>query len=121
MQQPAHALIALPDYANWLSTDDVAARLGVSSVVVNAWIVTGIKSETGRVHLRAAKVGGRWKVDPARVVEFVAATTAAALPASATPAAPDAVPPAKAVTASARNRRAEECMARLRERGVTAT
>lgn len=116
MQQPAPApTLALPRYADWLTTEGVADQVGTTSVVVNGWIVTGVKSEAGVIRLRAVKVGGRWRVEPAAVREFIDATTRAALPKSATdPAAPPAPVPE---TAADRNRRAEECMARMRARG----
>ena len=81
---PTDPLAAIPNYAAWLTTDQVAERVGASSVVVNNWIVTGIRTESGRLRLRAAKVGGRWKIEPAAVTEFVTAMTVASLPPSAT-------------------------------------
>lgn len=118
MQQPiATAAAVLPCYAEWLTPDQVAAQVGASAVVVNAWIVTGIKTEAGRLRLRAVKIGGRWKIDPAAVAEFVSAVTAASLPPSATAPAGAPAPP-KPETEADRVRRAAQCMARLKARGV---
>lgn len=117
--QPTTALVALPRYADWLTTEALARQVGTSSVVVTAWIVTGVKSEAGTIRLRAVKVGGRWRIEPAAVTEFVTATTRAALPKSATASAPADAPPAPVEeTVAQRNRRAAECMARLRAQGI---
>jgi hypothetical protein len=113
---PAVPIVALPRYADWLTTEAAAQQVGTSSVVVNGWIVSGVKSDTGTIRLRAVKVGGRWRIEPAAVAEFIAATTRAALPQSAT--APATAPTPAEETAADRNRRAAECMARLRQAGI---
>lgn len=117
--QAATLTLTVPNYAEWFTTEDVASRCGVSALVVNGWIVNGIKTDTGRVRLVASKVGGRWKVEPAALTAFVDATTAAALPASATSATARPVEQ-PGTTAADLNRRGAECMARLRSRGVRA-
>lgn len=116
MQQPVPSATTVHDYTSWLTTDEVAAKVGASPVAVNAWIVNGIKTETGRIRLRAVKIGKRWKIDPAAVAEFITATTAASLPASAT-AAPGIPAPPKPETEAGRAKRAADCMARIRARG----
>lgn len=116
--QAATLSLSVPNYADWLTTETVATKCGVSALVVNGWIVNGIKTETGRVRLVAAKVGGRWKVEPAALVTFVGATTAAALPESVTTAGTNPPTTQPATTAAALIRRGAECMARLRSRGV---
>src|SRR5262245_29517631 len=113
MQQPTTIPApALPRYADWLTTEQVADQVGASIIVVTNWITVGVKSETGTIRLRAKKVGGRWRIEPAAVAEFVEATTRAALPKSATAptAQPVATPPE---TEAARKRRGASCMARL--------
>jgi hypothetical protein len=117
--QAASLNFAVPNYADWLTTETVATKCGVSALVVNGWIVNGIKTDTGRVRLVASKVGGRWRVEPAALAAFVGATTAAALPESATSATARPVEQ-PATTAADLNRRGAECMARLRNRGVRA-
>lgn len=114
-QQPA---TALPRYADWLTTDAVAAQCGTSVAVVNAWIVTGVKSERGVIRLRASKIGGRWRIEPSAVTAFIDATTAASLPASATASAAQPPEPVRE-SAAARRIRLAQCMDDLAAMGVT--
>lgn len=116
MQQPATLPTVLPRYADWLTTEAVAALVGVSPILVTTWITTGVKSENGPIRLRAKKVGGRWKIEPSAVSEFIDATTRASLPPSAT--APEAQPAPRVESVADRTRRASECMARLQRAGI---
>lgn len=101
----------VPNLAHWLSPADVAARLGVGHLVVLGWITTGVKTDAGRMKLVAKKLGGRWKIDPARVAPFVDAMTRSALGEG-----PETAPPPE--PASHGRRRVRESMARLRAAGV---
>jgi hypothetical protein len=113
-----NAPAAFPRYADWLTTEQVGEQVGATSLVVNGWIVTGVKTDTGTIFLRAAKVGGRWRIEPAAVAEFVEATTAAALPKRATAAANGKEQPAPE-TAVDLKRRAASVRDRLIARGLS--
>ncbi|HEY1192344.1 MAG TPA: hypothetical protein VGE74_32270, partial [Gemmata sp.] len=81
---------------------------------------TGMQTERGRVHLKAVKVGGRWRVNPEWVTAFVTAMTVASLPKSAIDpefAAELPAPPAKGISQSERERRVKEAQERMRLRG----
>lgn len=117
MQTVSTPTVALPRYADWLTTEAVGEQVGASSIVVTGWITTGVKSETGAIRLRAVKVGGRWRIDPAAVAEFIAATTRAALPQSATAPQVATVAEPSGMSEAERNRRAAECEKRMRARG----
>lgn len=71
-----------PNYAEWLTLDQVAARTGVATATAWGWVKKGVKTEAGVVYLDGAKIGGVWRVDPAAIEPFVRATTRAALPAA---------------------------------------
>ncbi len=114
--QPVAEPAAIPNIAAWLSLDEVAGNLGVSSAAVTGYIKAGVGTDAGRLRLPAKKVGGRWRIDPGQVMPFVDAMTAASLPASA---ATDGVPvePPKESPSKARKRVADT-MAALRARGI---
>ncbi|MBY0515127.1 MAG: helix-turn-helix domain-containing protein [Gemmataceae bacterium] len=69
----------LPPLAAQLTPDDVAAKCGVTPRVVRVWIGTGVLVPAGnrrvRVKLRASRVGGRWRIAPADLAEFIRAAT----------------------------------------------
>lgn len=67
------------NHTQWMTLKQVAARVGASVAGVNGWIVEGVKTKTGQLRLKAVKVGTRWRLDPAAVVEFIQAATDAAL------------------------------------------
>ncbi len=62
----------------WLKTSCVASRCGVHRDTVHHWIANGIRP--GRqgvaIRLRAERMGGRWKIRPEWLREFLAAIRA---------------------------------------------
>lgn len=100
-----------PNYAGWITPEEVAEKIGVSYLTALGWVTRGIRIDRQRVRLKAVKLGGRWKVDPAAVGPFVQRMTAAALGEG-----PDLAPPPESPTA--RRRRVAASLARLRAQGI---
>lgn len=109
--QHNEAIAEVPDYSSWLAPETVGPRLGVSYLTILAWVTKGVKTNAGRKRLRAKKLGGRWKIDPAAVGPFVDAMTQAALGEGV-----DVAPPPESATSG--RRRVKESMARLKAAGV---
>lgn len=100
-----------PNYAAWITPTKVAANLGVSYLVALSWVTRGVRIDRQRVRLRAVKLSGTWRVDPAAVEPFVRRMTAAALGEGA-----DVAPPPE--SARSKRRRREAGLARMRAAGV---
>jgi hypothetical protein len=111
MDRTATITEVVPNLAHWLTPEYVAEQLGVSYLTALGWVTRGIKTDAGRKRLRAKKLGGRWKIDPAAVGPFVDAMTQAALGEGA-----DVAPPPEPATVG--RRRVKESLARLRAAGV---
>jgi hypothetical protein len=64
--RPAEAMD--PEY---LATGDIARRFGKTTSCVWGWINVGVQTPSGQIRLAAIKVGGKWSVKPADLVEFI--------------------------------------------------
>ncbi|VTS03638.1 : HTH_17 [Gemmata massiliana] len=65
-----------PEGRQYLTPEEIAAAYEVSLSTVNRWLVVGVTAwdESGqkkRILLRGRKIGGRWKIAPAELAEFL--------------------------------------------------
>lgn len=56
----------------YLTTDEIASRLRYARATVVGWINDGILTPSGRIYLRALKVGGEWRIEPKDLAKFIA-------------------------------------------------
>lgn len=117
MDAAENAPPVIPNYGEWLTLKEVAERVGVGPASVWGWITRGFRTESGVIRLPAAKIGWKWKVDPAAVEPFIRRMTAAHLPPSAGGDARPEVMPAVESPAEER-RRIDACLERLRKKGI---
>jgi hypothetical protein len=86
--------------------------VGVHPATLTRWILRGVALRDGsRVRLRAVRVGQKWATRHEWVEEFIAATTAATIPADAEP---------SVRSPEQRDRDADAALAELRRMGVGA-
>ena len=58
----------------WVSIKDVAEKYSVAPATVRNWVVVGTKDSAGVLHrLRAVRIGGKYRVKPKWVRDFMTA------------------------------------------------